>query len=240
MKQIFLIFICLASTSLFSQTKGKVTYIVKLDKDSIAQPYSDPGIWPEEDEALDMIHNSKPVNAFLIFKDSIAIYKVESNTEIPTWDNTDGKIEVTKAGVNLTWIMAGGDNMHYTDWHREYNIYSTNVLHTKYRIEGKTKEWLISEETKILNGYTCYRAELKSNKKITAWFTPEITVKHGPKGFNGLPGLVLELTRGRFSWVVDEIDFEYSEFDEIREPIGGELLSEDEYKKMGKILFSDN
>ena len=64
-------------------------------------------------------------------------------------------------------------------------------------------KWVITTETKKINGYLCYKATTHiekfqkfRNKTISVdsyvWFTPEIPYSFGPKGLDGLPGLVLE------------------------------------------------
>lgn len=64
-------------------------------------------------------------------------------------------------------------------------------------------KWEITNETKMISGYQCYKAICKyeefdnaRNKMLTftpeVWFTPEIPVSFGPRGLDGLPGLVLE------------------------------------------------
>lgn len=59
-------------------------------------------------------------------------------------------------------------------------------------------KWVLSKETKKIQGYTCYRAtkKIERPKKIitvTAWYTPSIPIPFGPKGYNKLPGLILSI-----------------------------------------------
>lgn len=242
MKKIFctLIFSLLLTLTLFSQTKGKVTYIVTIEKDSTEKPHDNPLNTKEKNKVLYLIQNASPVEAYLIFNDSISTYMVEKNTETPEWNNTNGKIILTPSGINLTWIMAGGKSIYYTDWTRNYTINQTDVMGSTKKIKGEPKEWTITEETKVVNGYLCYLAFQKNDEKIKAWYTPKIPVKHGPKGFNGLPGLILEIERGqkaKYNWKVDKIDFNTSEVEDIEEPTEGEIITEEEFKKWGKSIL---
>jgi len=69
---------------------------------------------------------------------------------------------------------------------------------TKFLVEEdlpKTK-WKILNEIKEIEGYLCMKAETKNEMKgqtIHAWFTDAIPISAGPEGYNGLPGIILEL-----------------------------------------------
>ena len=56
----------------------------------------------------------------------------------------------------------------------------------------KAMEWIITDQTKEINGYICKNATIKNHTDISVWFTPEIPINRGPGYFQGLLGLVLE------------------------------------------------
>lgn len=70
----------------------------------------------------------------------------------------------------------------------------------------KSYEWNLTDESKVIDNFTCYKATTENivinprgtfRHPITAWYCPEIPFSYGPIGYNGLPGLILELqTRG--------------------------------------------
>lgn len=75
---------------------------------------------------------------------------------------------------------------------------------SQYLIKNYTKtNWVIGNETKIIQGYECYKATCILEKydensfyttyPIEAWFTYDIKKSFGPNGFSNLPGLILEL-----------------------------------------------
>ena len=75
--------------------------------------------------------------------------------------------------------------------------------------------WTITNETKDINGYTCYKATsmrygdggvMEPKYAITAWFTPKIPVPYGPNGYGKLPGLILELQTYMSTVFVKTID----------------------------------
>lgn len=56
-------------------------------------------------------------------------------------------------------------------------------------------EWKITNETKKIKDYTCYKATTAfRGNNFEAWFTPDIPINAGPWKWYGLPGLILEAT----------------------------------------------
>ena len=95
-------------------------------------------------------------------------------------------------------IMGGGSN--YYDSEKGVSI-NENIQGVLVK-NVYPKKWVISTETKLIDNYTCYKAELiesytsngkERNKIIVAWFAPSMPYPYGPKGYNGLPGLIIEL-----------------------------------------------
>lgn len=55
-------------------------------------------------------------------------------------------------------------------------------------------DWEIKyDESKEILGKHCTKAVLAGNKDVVAWFCDEIPVQVGPRGYSGLPGLILRL-----------------------------------------------
>lgn len=56
-------------------------------------------------------------------------------------------------------------------------------------------DWKIENEIKELLGYNVQKATCNfRGRNYIAWFTPEINIPDGPWKFNGLPGLILEIS----------------------------------------------
>ena len=221
--------IYLISFALFSQTKGKGTYRIATVKDSIEQPYTNPEKTEIENDVLKMLHNSLPFEGYLVFNDSISIYKAEEKVDIPGY-------------INITWFMAGGNSTYYLDLSREYSITQNALMGSTKRIKREPIEWTMTEETKEINGYLCYLATLdkRNIKKLKVWYAPDIPVVHGPKGYDGSPGLVLQIEDILYSWTVVNIDFDNADADDIIEPVEGNLISQKEFKKFGGNIFKEN
>ncbi|WP_418639626.1 GLPGLI family protein [Winogradskyella sp.] len=242
MRTIILIFVLLGYYSLSAQIKGKVTYRLETIKDSVEEPFQNRKNTEAKNEALLMMKESQPVEGYLMFNDSIAIYNVEPKIDIPGWNNSDDGLSITRSNINLTWFMAGGSSIYYNDRSRNYSITQNTIMGPTKRVIQKPKDWVITNETKQIDGYTCYLAtiEKRNNKKVKAWFAPEIPVKHGPRGFNGLPGLILEIEDVALLWTVIKIDIDHPGADDIIEPIEGELLTQEEFIRFSGNPFGDN
>lgn len=229
MKNLILIFVLLGFCSLSAQTKGKVTYRIAAVKDSIEQPHENSENTEVQNDVYKMLHNSLPVEGYLTFNDSIAIYKAEEKVDIPGY-------------INITWFMAGGNSTYYIDSSRDYSITQNAIMGPTKRIIQKPKEWTITKESKVIDGYTCYLATINKlgDKKIKAWYAPKIPISHGPRGFNGLPGLIMEIEDVLYHWTVAKIDFNNNEADDIIEPVEGELMTQEAFVKFCGNPFSKN
>lgn len=242
MRNLFLIVVLLVSYCLSAQIKGKITYRLETIKDGIEQPFENPKNTDAQNEVFALMHESQPVEGYLVFNDSIAIYNVEPKIDIPGWNNGSDGLIITRSNINLSWMMAGGSTTYYNDWSRDYSITQNSITGPTKRVIQKPKEWTITEESKVIDGYTCYLATIDklNDKKVKAWFTPEIPVKHGPRGFNGLPGLIMEIEDVVLLWTVVKMDFDNPEADDIIEPMEGKLLTQEEYIKFSGNPFGDN
>lgn len=242
MRNIFLILVLLGTYCLTAQIKGKVTYRLETIKDSVEQPFENIKNTDAQNEVYAMLHESQPVEGYLVFNDSIAIYNIEPKVDIPGWNNSNDGLMISPSSINITWFMAGGNSTYYNDWSRDYSITQNAIMGPTKRIIQKPKAWTITEESKVIDGYTCYLATIDKlgDKKVKAWFTPEIPVKHGPRGFNGLPGLIMEIEDVLNLWTIVKIDIDNPEADEIIEPIEGELMTQEEFVKFSGNPFSEN
>ena len=64
---------------------------------------------------------------------------------------------------------------------------------------------------------------------VTAWYTLNIPVSHGPGDYWGLPGLILEINAGNTQMLCTKIVMNPKEKSEITEPKKGKVVSQKEY-----------
>ncbi|WP_196885094.1 GLPGLI family protein [Aureivirga sp. CE67] len=121
----------------------------------------------------------------------------------------------------------------------------------------KSWEWEITNEKKVISGYTAFKAigtkmaavfdskkpqeGLKREKvKMIVWFTPEIPGSFGPAGYDELPGLVLESQSGDIYFIATKIKF-YKKTPKfkINKPTKGRKVSREEFDKESEQFFTE-
>lgn len=179
--------------------------------------------------------NSKEVESTLRFSLKEAIYEVKKKLNLKEKGNI---IEKT----NL--IAAGGFNIYYQNIiTKTLEIQNCETLGECFIIISKFKKWQLTQETKTIAGYLCYKAttiETRNNKEINiiAWYCPQIPVSFGPKEYNGLPGLVLEVQNNFRYFRATKLVLNPKEKILIKKPTKGKRVSQEEYNRMSKEAWS--
>lgn len=189
--------------SVINAQSGIVIYTVKNNEQ-----------FKKENEKNDFDKVSDIINTgieYLTF--SLAFKKNESFFEI------EDKVYLNDKKPNLSVVNAIISNgKHYINfenrkYYNERSIYGKNYVIKDTIINNN--DWTVTNETKVIANYTCYKATKKifsnkaktSTKEIVAWFCPEIPYYFGPKSYNGLPGLILELIDIRYTFYAEKINF---------------------------------
>jgi GLPGLI family protein len=186
---ILIVLIWLKSSLLFSQIANvKIDYSVIIEKDEILEKSV-----LERGESnfgnqlyLEALQDYENYGFTLVKNDSITAFYI-SEYQGKFTDKTDD------------FIMAGYSGV----------IYQVNDICYKYipseNLFGYSKlynEWEITTESKLIDGYKCYKAkgikrvETKNylfNHQMVAWFCPDLPYSIGPMGYGSLPGLILEI-----------------------------------------------
>ncbi|WP_254713029.1 GLPGLI family protein [Polaribacter litorisediminis] len=161
MKKLLFFLLFLFSMLSFSQkTIGKITYVVSTtpisDKkiDSISKKSKVKNLkmnsWMKS-----VLKNMPDVNAYLEFNNLESIYYVEDKM------NNDGK-----PTLNMNRTFAGGDNRYYKNIKTKEFYHESDVFDELSLIDIPKKEWKITQESKVIGGYVCYKAVDLSYKKI--------------------------------------------------------------------------
>ncbi|MFY7740001.1 MAG: GLPGLI family protein [Flavobacterium sp.] len=179
----------------------------------------------------------------LFFSKDESLYEIQDKIESEKSDDFE---------VKFAKIMAGG--LCYKNNISKEKIEQIESFNQAFNVVKAYDEykWKISNETKLINGFKCYKATAvkeeydeirKINRRFTpsVWFTPEIPVSFGPKGLDGLPGLVLEATfNGKLFYYATIINLDYKEIKIIEKPKKGKYVSEKEFYEIDAENFKKN
>jgi GLPGLI family protein len=233
-KNILIVFLLFISSfiSLHAQTT-RVTY-----KKDYYDAEASAKIFKENKENLpqyvmDMIAESfrkELSNEFeLIFDKSKSIYK---------------KIEVLSTSDNNMSGSSSSDNVYFKNIETKDKIFKSQQTGTttNVQVDFEQYKWEITTETKLINGYKCYKAKTKTSffhrvkqeeviLNRIAWFTSEIPSSFGPEGFDGLPGLVLETAENE-GICLHAIKIEFDCKKEIEKPKCNKTISHKEFKEI--------
>jgi GLPGLI family protein len=95
--------------------------------------------------------------------------------------------------------------------------------------EDKKKDSLALAEGKVDEVF-----EQDPRVQVTAWFTPQIPVQHGPAEYSGLPGLILEVSAGNTVLLCSKIVVNPEEKEDIAPADKGKETTEAEYNALFK------
>lgn len=184
MKKIFFFFFFFFSFFCFSQTSGLAYYGIQLPE------YKD-----KDGKNDDVLYEAKKIaeshNFILEFNETQSHFYLSNEME------NEGTNVLINGVAN---IISGYEN--YYDKGKQLSI-NKQVDGILLKDKNAVKSWTITNETKVIDNYLCYKAEYikkyqgyngQMSKTIIAWFAPSLPFPFGPNSYNGLPGLVLELT----------------------------------------------
>jgi GLPGLI family protein len=73
-------------------------------------------------------------------------------------------------------------------------------------------------------------SEQEREQTLTAWYSPEIAVNHGPDVFWGLPGLILEVSNGERTLICSQVILNPSDAKAVVPATKGKKVTEAEYE----------
>lgn len=124
---------------------------------------------------------------------------------------------------------------------RQEGIYGNNTLVKS--ISSEINDWKLTNESKKIGKYQCYKAirtktKVSSTKThqftVEAWYCPEIAVNYGPKEFNGLPGLILELKDTHYTFYAQKVMIQHDTVYHIKPLTSKNIITLKEHSKRMK------
>lgn len=151
-------------------------------------------------------------------------------------------------GLEAAKIQASLRGIYYNNLDENLSLYKTLAYGKTYIIKSNLDaiDWNLKKESKTIDGIKTYKAtavqeyETGKGKKrwnLVAWYAPEINIPFGPANYGNLPGLILELKRGKKTYTVKKIK-EIKE-NKIHRPIDGDIISLKEFDEIGKEMTKD-
>lgn len=183
----------------------------------------------------------------LSFTKEESLFKEEEQLEAPQ-----------RQGMMMVMVETGGSDVMYKNAKEKRYTNQNESFSKLFLIKDKLEDidWKLGSETKNIGDYTCYKAtftrevEVRESRisvngdndmerdaepkmeeiTVTAWYTPEIPVNAGPRNYQGLPGLILEIDDGRGgSLMCTKVVLNPEKAIEIKEPKKGQKITQEKY-----------
>lgn len=115
---------------------------------------------------------------------------------------------------NIATVLIGATDDYFQNSTEKTSYFNKTIKNNLYQVDNsfKMNKWELTNESILINGYTCYKAIMneyntrtETSFKTIGWYTPEIPAGYGPIGYGGLPGLILQLEYKSFVYNVKEI-----------------------------------
>lgn len=177
----------------------------------------------------------KEVKLVLIFNTNKSIFKSDNILELET-------NKFFRAAIGPE-----GSKVYYTDTKTQENLHQIDAFGDLFLVSYPQIEWQLHNETKKIGNFNCYKAttikEVKGRNgliktPIEAWYTLELAIPFGPVGFNGLPGLIVELTMRKYKYTIQKIALNPTNEIVIKKPTNGKKVTKQEFENIGLNAMS--
>ncbi len=215
----------LSLTSFSQINKGKIVYNINVNPDKTVLKSDKMGT-----TYSDMSRKAATFSYVLYFKESKTSFQKVNKLTVK---ESEQEIMISE----LASIMFTTQGNYYFDFKNNYTLSEIDGILIKDTV--KPINWMINSESKMISGIMCFQALAQIEyigrdhkikfKKIVAWFAPSLPYSFWPKNFYGLPGLILELTENRTTYLATIIDFKDDKIN-IDFPTG-KTISQDDYTK---------
>jgi GLPGLI family protein len=184
-----------------------------------------------KNEITEQLRKQSQKEFSLVFTKEESIYK----------ENKRLKKLTKPSNYSITIDIVESNEVLYKNLKTNRYIKATDIQDKLFLIKDtlKSQKWKLVNETKKIGNYNCYKATFKENyetatiteagkiehvtkeREVVAWYTPEIPTANGPKNYNGLPGLILEVKDGDYTLLCSKLVINPKEKIEIKIPKKG-------------------
>lgn len=155
------------------------------------------------------------------------------------------QLEIEKGRLKILKRLGRFNGKYYTN--NKKTIHEKNSFGQDFLVDIPKFEWNITSISKNIGSYKCFKATTTKiaegsrgvfEQKIIAWFAPEIPFNFGPKEYNGLPGLIIQLEEGNISYILKKINV--IEKTIIEKPGKGKKITQQEFDKISKNMMQSS
>ncbi len=185
----------------------------------------------------------------LAFKGDESLYKEVEKLDAPGNN---------PSGMQMLIVNTDGGDILYKNLKENRYTNQNEVFSKEFLIQDviEEPEWELHKETKNIGEYTCFKATFKrmvavmnsvrssndddtdntlaeeseEEQTVTAWYTPQIPISHGPNQYGGLPGLILEIGDGQQTILCSKIVLNPKKEVNVEEPKGGKKVNQAEFE----------
>lgn len=145
--------------------------------------------------------------------------------------------------TKIALVFYGATDKYYINLDDSQNVKQINAFGDLYLVPLDEPNWTLSNDTKMIDEYLCFKATYSYvttndvgsfKKEVIAWYTPKINKSFGPRGYYGLPGLILELRDDKLLFKATEIILNKKNNVKIAKPSRGRQISIEELDELGK------
>tara|TARA_B100001287_G_scaffold25893_1_gene18780 strand:- start:1899 stop:2732 length:834 start_codon:yes stop_codon:yes gene_type:complete len=161
-----------------------------------------------------------------VFKDVVSKQTLQS-TEF-----MGKKFLISHNQENLNWVMEKESKMigNYLCFKATAKVKKPKTMTSVWGDSEKENDSINkSSEKNIDDGYSI----------VTAWYSPQIPVSHGPAEYGGLPGLILELTTDSTVMLCTKVIMNPEKRIQISAPTKGESVSRNEFENIVEVKVKE-
>jgi len=157
-------------------------------------------------------------------------------------------------GVSVSVSVSGAKGVTYHNTAEGRLLKETQIMGKEFLVNDSLPKptWILEKEIKNIGVYTCFKATISEEyeqpsfneetgeeeesvtktRTTTAWYTLDIPVNHGPDEYWGLPGLILEVSDGKFSLMCTKVVLNPKKEVQITLPEKGKEVTQDKFNKI--------
>lgn len=149
-------------------------------------------------------------------------FLIKDTLEVLKWEMSG---ETKQIGAYMCMKATAKKKVNQSD----FRNYRQKKVEPKVETAKDTSKTEVKKTTNFMDSF-----EMPKEKEVTAWFTMDIPVSHGPEEYWGLPGLILEITDGKTVVLCSKIVLNPKEKTEIKPINKGAIVTQPEYDKIAK------